>query len=132
MKPVLETIFGRDINGILDRKDITLTFAANVTYAGLTYNTRLTVIYRHTGLQYVKRGKITRHTSNIDLAKEYKGKVEITSGYYYMYRLAIPNGNDIWYINNCGDEYTINKVSKYGRKLHAELSKETLIGYLIK
>jgi hypothetical protein len=49
------------------------------------------------------------------------------AGHWYIDRIAIPTinakgENDTWYINNCGDHYTINKVSKYGKKIHKLLS----------
>ena len=88
---------------------IKITIAANITYSCMTYNTPLHVEYEHTGEFTYKQGK-----------KRFK-----TDGYYFIKRLAIPNHNGgIWYINNEGDSYTINKVSKYARKKHAEICKE--------
>jgi len=55
-------------------------------------------------------------------------KLIIKSGYYFIKRMAIPtDGGGKWYINNEGSAYSINKVSKYGRRVHAELSQETII-----
>ena len=47
--------------------------------------------------------------------------------YYFIKRMAIPTINakgdkSIWYINNDGDSYAINKVSKWGKKIHEQLS----------
>ena len=94
-------------------KNITIIVAVNLTYGGLTYNTPLKIEYKHTGEFTYKQGR-----------KKLK-----SAGYYYQYRLAIPTINadgkkDFWYINNEGDSYTVNKVSKFGRKLHAEITKE--------
>lgn len=113
---------------------IKLTIAANITYSGNTFNTKLNVEYKHTGkIWYCKKKGKDYYTStdspNIVIDWNSKGyKVFETKGYYFMDRLSIPTINangksDVWYINNCGDDYRINKVSKYGRKIHAELSK---------
>jgi len=113
--------------------EITKIFAVNITYSNLTYNTPLIVEYKHTGEYYfLKTAKGKYILSGKDSAddKKAKGKkVWYSKGYYYMGRLAIPSlgadcKNNIWYINNSGDTYKINKVSKYGKKIHAELSQE--------
>lgn len=112
------------------------TFVANITYNGLTYNTPLIVEYKHTGKIYelYKKGKCIKHTSDNEIGTAWKDLknhiVKEVSGYYFMYRLAIPNINakgekDIWYINNSGDYYRINKLSKYGRKIHSQLTNIT-------
>lgn len=110
---------------------IKVKVAANITYGGFTYNTPLIIEYEHTGLQYFK-GK-SHYTENKEIADKWKreGKRVVTKpGYYYIKRIAIPitttNGNpDIWYINNEGDYYSINKVSKYAKKIHLLLSNNT-------
>lgn len=115
--------------------EITKTFAANITYCGFTYNTRLIVEYKHTGEYYFCKTSKSKHIlSGKESAddKRSKGKkVYHSKGYYYMGRLAIPNmgadGKDsIWYINNSGDYCKINKISKYAKKVHAELSQEEI------
>jgi hypothetical protein len=110
---------------------VTLKFMANVTYNSFTYNTLLICEYKHSGVVYkhTKKGTTT-HTTDIDIANKWKdeGKKVIEGhGYYYVDRIAIPTTNakgekDIWYINNEDDEYRVNKVSKYGRKIHQELT----------
>ena len=113
---------------------ITKTFAANVTYSGNTFNTKLIITYKHTGKQFFTKKKKQGYntcTTNIDIANQWKDKgliVTENEGYYFMYRLAIPNINangkdDIWYINNDGDNYRVNQISKYGRKVHHQLSQ---------
>lgn len=110
--------------------------AGNVTYSGFTYNSKIWVEYKHTGKQFFykeKQGrKITEcFTDSEEIANEKRQKgIEVTSkeGYYYIDRLAIPSvgadgKNHIWYINNCGDEYRINKVSKFWDKKHKQLSQ---------
>jgi hypothetical protein len=107
---------------------IEVKIAANITYGGATYNTPLFVEYEHTGVQYFK-GK-NHFTESKEIAEDWikQGKrVKVKSGYYFIKRFAIPTINasgqpDKWYINNEGDNYRINKVSKYGRKLHEQLS----------
>lgn len=89
------------------------TIAANITYSGNTFNTILFLEYKHTGEFSYKQGRKKIHTI----------------GYYFIDRIAIPTINakglkDIWYINNSGDNYSINKVSKYAKKIHNILSKE--------
>lgn len=111
----------------------TVTIAANITYSGFTYNTPLVIEYEHTGKQwFYTKGKTTCFTENESIANDRKAsgkKVVEKQGYYYIKRLAIPTINDkgekiMWYINNPGDHYSINKVSKYGQKIHSEMSKE--------
>ena len=114
--------------------DLTIQTAANITYNGIAFNTKLIVEYKHTGGYYfldTKKGKhiLSGEDSAIEKAKQGK-KVFYSNGYYFIKRLAIPTinakgENDIWYINNHGDNYTINKVSKYGKKVHHKLSTET-------
>ena len=107
---------------------IKVKVAANITYDGVTFNTPLLIEYKHTGKQYFK-GK-NHFTENLEIAEKWKAqgkKVTVKDGYYYIDRLAIPNINakgekDIWYINNAGDSYTINKTSKYAKKIHTMLS----------
>lgn len=109
-------------------EDLTIKVAANITYDGFTYNTPLIVEYKHTGEQYFK-GKAS-YTTDIDIAENWKAKgkkVTVKKGHYFISRLAIPTINakgekDIWYINNSGDNYTINKASKYWKKIHQQLS----------
>jgi hypothetical protein len=109
-------------------KEVKIKVAANITYHGFTYNTLLFVEYQHTGIQYYK-GK-NHYTSDKDIADNWKAKgkkVTVKDGYYFIKRLAIPTVNakglpDIWYINNSGDFYTVNKVSKYWKKVHEQLS----------
>jgi hypothetical protein len=113
----------------------TITYIANITYSGMTYITPLIVTYKHTGKRYVykkPRDKYQTVTENKELALEKINQgltVTEKKGYYYIDRIAIPTINakgekDIWYISNCGDSYTINKVSKYGKKIHEQLSQE--------
>lgn len=110
------------------KNEITVKVAANITYSGITYNTPLIIEYKHTGKQYFK-GK-SSYTTNKDIAESWKAKGEkviVKDGYYFIKRLAIPTINakgekDIWYINNDGDSYSINKVSKFAKKIHNQLS----------
>ena len=119
----------------MEAKQIKITIAANITYSGLTYNTPLIIEYEHTGKYFEYRKKHARYTTvteKEELAEEAKKqglKVIQKTGYYFIKRLAIPTINakgqkDIWYINNSGDNYSINKVSKYSKKIHSQLSKE--------
>ena len=111
------------------------TFAANITYSGRTFNTKLIVEYKHTGKQFFKNTRKGKHyLSGEESAKKEKGKIFVSDGYYFIDRLAIPtinaNGeNDIWYINNFGDAYSVNKVSKFGKKIHQQLSEEKITIY---
>jgi hypothetical protein len=111
--------------------NLTYTFAANVTYGSLTYNTPVKVEYKHTGLRYIDRrkSKLERYTENKSLADErYTKGYKTLSGYYFIYRLAIPDGQGgWWYINNEGDTYSLNKVSKAWQREHERLSMETVI-----
>jgi hypothetical protein len=104
----------------------TVIIAANVSYGGIDFNTRLLVEYEHTGKQWYK--KPTHYTSSESIAAEWRAKgikVKERPGYYFMKRLAIPNDNcGWWYINNPGSTYSVNKISKYGRRIHAELSQD--------
>lgn len=112
-------------------QDIKIKIAANITYSGLTYNTPLIIEYKHTGKQYFyKKGRKQYFTDNIEIANENKAKgIKVTekAGYYFINRMAIPTINanmqpDIWYITNGDSSYLINKVSKYAKKLHSQLS----------
>lgn len=116
-------------------ENITVQFAANITYNGITGNTILTVEYKHTGKQwFYKVGKREYYTESPKIAQEKKEqgkKVTEKPGYFFISRLAIPTINakgeaDIWYINNPGDIYTINKISKYGKKIHKLLSENII------
>lgn len=108
--------------------EIQVCIAANITYSGDTFNTRLFVEYKHTGPQFYKTK--THFTADKSIAEEWKAKgkkVKERAGHWYIDRMAIPTINakgekDIWYINNPQDQYRINKVSKYGKKIHAQLS----------
>lgn len=114
-------------------EDIKIKVAANITYSGCTYNTPLIVEYQHTGKQWFykpKRSKIEHYTENYEIAQgKIKEGLKVTEkpGYYFIKRMAIPTTNakgqpDIWYINNSGDNYSINKGSKYWKKIHKQLS----------
>lgn len=118
-------------------EQIKITIAANITYSGLTYNTKLHLEYEHTGKLYYckkKREKHYTYTESPNISDNWKKqgyKVIETPGYYFIKRIAIPTINakgddDMWYINNCGDNYRINKVSKYAKKIHAKLSEYKL------
>jgi len=108
-------------------QNITVTMAANITYDGFTYNTPLIVEYKHTGKQYFIKNKFT---DDKDIADDWrsKGKKVIEKdGYFFIDRMAIPNTlangkKGIWYIDNGNDSHSINKVSKYGKKIHNLLS----------
>ena len=116
------------------QKEIKAQYMANITYGGLTYNTLLIVEYEHTGIEYYYcKGKSNWITNDEQKARQQK-KVKKTEGYYFIKRLAIPTINakgnkDIWYINNCGDTYKINKVSKYGKKIHDRLTENKIINF---
>ena len=112
---------------------IKIKVAANITYSGFTYNTKLIVEYEHTGKQWFykpKGTKIEHYTQCIEIVKDrIKQGLKVTEkpGYYFIKRLAIPTinakcENDIWYINNPGDDYSINRASKYWKKIHEQLS----------
>jgi len=118
-------------------KPITIKVAANITYSGFTYNTPLIVEYEHTGKQWFykpKRSKCEHCTQSLEIAQDrIKEGLKVTEkpGYYFIKRMAIPTTNakgqpDIWYIDNSGDSYTINKVSKYWRKIHQQLSNNEI------
>ena len=116
-------------------ENLTIKVAANITYNGFTYNTPLIVEYKHTGKQYFyKKGRKQYFTDNIEIVQENKAKgIKVTEkpGYYFIKRMAIPTTNakmqpDIWYINNPGDSYSINKASKYWMKIHHQLSNNQL------
>jgi len=116
------------------QNNITIKVAANITYSGFTYNTPLIVEYEHTGKQWFykpKGAKVEHYTQSPEIAQDRisKGlKVTEKPGYYFIKRMAMPTINakgqpDIWYINNPGDDYSINKASKYWKKIHEQLSK---------
>ena len=118
-------------------QEIKIKVAANITYSGFTYNTPLIVEYQHTGKQWFFKPKGAKHehyTESHEIAQDRinKGlKVTEKPGYYFIKRMAIPTINakglpDIWYINNPGDSYSVNKVSKYWRKIHQQLSNNQL------
>ncbi len=109
-------------------------FMANISYSESTFNTLLIVEYKHTGKQYYhKKSKngarcctTDEEIKNIWIDKGYK--ITENEGYYFVHRVAIPtrkpNGKkDIWYINNPGDYYRINKISKYGKKVMLQMSQ---------
>jgi len=111
-------------------KDIKVKVAANITYSGSTFNTVLLLEYCHTGKQWFYKKKASKSetfTESPEIAAEKmaKGlKVTEKQGYYFIKRIAIPTVNasgekDIWYI----DKYVVNKVSKFGRKVHKALSE---------
>ena len=109
-----------------------ICIAANITYSGITFNTKLHLEYEHTGKQFFyKKGKTECYTESQEIADEKKKmgiKVRESEGYYFIKRMAIPTinskgENDIWYVNNFGDCCQVNKVSKYGKKVHELLSK---------
>lgn len=108
---------------------IKIKIAANISYSGMTFNTPLILEYEHTGTIYEIPNK--KYTTDPEIYKSWieKGiKVKVKEGYYFIKRMAIPTINakgnkDTWYINNSGDIYAVNKVSKYGKKIHAEMSK---------
>lgn len=105
-----------------------IIIAANVTYGGITYNTPLKIQFKHTGTQYYT-GK-RKLTSSKQIAQrwiEQGKKVKLSEGHYFIDRLAVPTWElkkDWWYINNDGDLYTVNRLSKYGQKIYAEITKE--------
>lgn len=109
----------------------TIITAANITYGGITQNTPVKVEYKHTGKIYFY-GKTGRYTQSAEIAAEWiaKGRrVKERPGYYFISRIAIPttlsNGRkDWWYITNDGDNYQLNKASKFFRRIHSELSKD--------
>jgi len=108
-------------------------YAINITYGMLTFNTVALFEYKHTGKQYYFKNKAGNHyLSGEESAKEKKQsgkKIIETSGYYFIDRIAIPSNNGWWYVNNPGDQYNINRVSKYANKRHAELSQKTEKNY---
>ena len=115
------------------KQEIKIKVAANITYDGFTYNTPLFVEYQHTGKQWFykpKGAKVEHYTQSPEIMQDKisKGlKVTEKPGYYFIKRMAIPTVNakglpDIWYINNPGDNYSINKASKYWKKIHEQLS----------
>jgi len=109
--------------------------AANISYQGFTYNTLLKIHWKHTGQYYFLRTKKGIHIlSGLESAQEQKAKskkVYVSSGYWFIKRLSIevPTAEGQitdWFINNTGDVYSINKVSKYAKKVYAEAIKEDI------
>lgn len=102
-----------------------VTVAANVTYCNITENCKLTIEYKHTGKYYFKKTKKGIHVFSGEESAKLQKNVFLSEGHYFINRLKI---ND-WYINNDGDTYKINKLSKYAKKLHAQLSAENITKY---
>lgn len=109
------------------------TVAANINYNGIDFTTKLHLEYKHTGKHYLKRkskrSQVLTQTFDSGIAQSWKDNgfyVEENEGFYAMNRLAIPTinakgENDIWYINNNGDNYRVNKLSKYAQKIHKQM-----------
>lgn len=109
-------------------KNVILKVAGNITYCGFTYNTRLQIEYKHTGPIYYKSKSKIHFTSNREIYEDWKKSgtraIEET-GHYYIERIAILNSDgSIWYINNPGDNYRVNKCSKFWNRMHQKLSKQ--------
>jgi len=108
------------------KQGIDKIFAANVTYGSITQNAPTLFEYKHTGKIFYKNKN--HSTANEEIANkwvEQGKKVKVSQGYYYIDRIAIPDENcGWWYVTNEGDFYRLNKVSKYARRIHAELSQE--------
>ena len=108
-------------------QSIKIKVAGNITYSGFTYNTPLLVEYKHTGKEWHIKNKFT---SSLEIAERWKAegrKVIEKPGHYFISRIAIPNVmadglKDWWYITNEGDNYKVNKASKYWKKIHSQLS----------
>lgn len=122
----------------IERKPIEQTvkaeiFVCDITYSGIRQITPVKAEYKHTGEihELIKRGQAVKHTDSAEIAENWRakgGRVKTIDGYYFIHRLAIPTitasgERDWWYINNPNDNYHIHKVSKYGKKIHATLSK---------
>lgn len=97
--------------------------AANITYGGFTYNTKLLVEICTQGIEY-HIGK--KFTTDFRIMQDWVisgKKVRVKAETYYTGRLAIPDlwgdfsKDDIWYINNERDTYKVNKLSKAALKL---------------
>jgi hypothetical protein len=123
------------INKTKAMENLTITIAANISYSGVTYNTPTILELKHTGEYYFLNTKKGRHIlSDIESARDTQAKgqkVLKSTGYYFIKRIAVPTiGANMdkcnWYINNPGDTYSVNKVSKYGRKIYAQLATETI------
>ena len=111
------------------------TVAANINYNGIDFNTKLYIEYKHTSKHFLKRkskrSQVLTQTFDSEIAESWKEKgfyVEENDGFYFINRLAIPTinakgENDIWYINNSGDNYRVNKLSKYAKKIHEQMCK---------
>mgnify|MGYP003502769468 CR=1 FL=1 len=107
---------------------VNFTTVANISYGGSTFTTKIFLEYSHTGEMYFKKSKKPHYTTDIEIAKGWKGGYITKPGYFFIKRISIPTinakgENDVWYINNSGDTYSINKVSKYGKKIHSLLSQ---------
>lgn len=102
-----------------------VTVAANVTYHGITENCKLTIEYKHTGKYYFKKTSKGIHIFSGEESAKHHKKVFVSEGHYFIDRLKLGD----WYINNDGDTYLINKLSKYAKKLHAQLSVENIAKY---
>jgi hypothetical protein len=63
----------------------THTFAANITYCGLTYNTKVNFEYEHTGGYYFINTKIGKHI----LSGEKSAKDKIKKGKKFIIQTAI-------------------------------------------
>lgn len=112
-------------------KTIKKTYAVNLTYNGFTFNTIAFFEYEHTGEYFILKGNKNDKIFNTieDAKNKIKKHLKLfkSDGYFFIKRISIPNGDGKeWYINNSGDNYIINKVSKYGKKIHNELSKNKL------
>ncbi len=107
---------------------VKFTTVANISYDGFTYNSKINLEYSHTGEMYFKNSKKPIYTTDIEIAKGWKCGYKVKPGYFFIKRISIPTinakgENDVWYIDNDGDTYSINKVSKYGKKIHSLLSQ---------
>lgn len=109
---------------------IQITMVADIEYSGIRQITPLICQYEHTGTLY-ETGK-SKYTSSAEIAHRWKEegrRVKEKPGYYFIKRMAIPTTNakgepDIWYITNPGDSYQVHRISKYGRRVHKELSQQ--------
>lgn len=110
----------------------TVYFVCDVTYSANRQITKVRAEYKHTGTIYelIKNGAVKKYTTDKSIADNWAAKrykINVKEGYYFVSRLAIPtitaSGlSDWWYINNPGDFYQIHRVSKYGKKIHSQLS----------
>ena len=107
---------------------VNFTTVANISYGGSTFTTKIFLEYSHTGQEYYKKSNPNHFTTDIEIAKGWEHGFKIKPGNFFIKRIAIPTINakgegDKWYIDNEGDTYSINKVSKYGKKIHSLLSQ---------